>query len=58
MFSSYGIPVYCILHGLLIVAIFFLFFLFRAVSVGDGNSQARNQIGAATASLHHSNGIV
>ena len=31
----------------------FFFFLFRAISVAYGNSQARGRIGAAAASLYH-----
>ena len=33
---------------------FFFFLLFRAIPTAYGNSQARGQIGAAPASLHHS----
>ena len=33
---------------------FILFLLFRAVPVAYGSAQARDQIGAATAILHHS----
>ena len=35
---------------------FFFFFLFRATPAAYGNSQARGQIGAAAAGLHHSHG--
>mgnify|MGYP001273052241 CR=1 FL=1 len=34
--------------------IFFFFFLFRATPVAYGSSQARGQIGAIDAGLHHS----
>ena len=33
---------------------FFFFFLFRATDVAYGDSQARGQIGAMAAGLHHS----
>ena len=39
---------------LFICFLFFRFFLFRAVPAAYGSSQARGQIGATTASLHHS----
>ena len=36
------------------ISFFFLFFLFRAALAAYGGSQARGQIGAVAASLHHS----
>ena len=36
----------------------FFFLLFRAAPVAHGNSQARDRIGAAAPSLHHSHGNV
>ena len=40
--------------GYIIWKFFFFFFLFRATPTAHGSSQARDQIGPAAASLHHS----
>ena len=40
--------------GLSFLFFFFFFVLFRAASMAYGGSQARYQIGATAASLHHS----
>ena len=42
----------CFLSSL---SVFFFFFFLRAVSAAYGNSQARGQMGAIAAGLHHSN---
>ena len=42
------------LHSFLSAFLFFIFCLFRATPEAYGGSQARGQIGAVAASLHHS----
>ena len=45
---------FCILFSLLFYFILFIFLLFRATLAAYGSSQARGQIRAVAASLHHS----
>ena len=52
--GSPGNPVVIVIGLLFIVLFLFLFLLFRAAPSAYGGSQARGQIGAAAASLHHS----
>ena len=54
-FSRYLLTIFCALS---IAVLFFYFCFFRATLVAHGGSQARGQIGAGVAGLHHSHSNV